>query len=298
MRKHNGSGLIAGIILIAFGLLLLGDNLNLLHHLSPDFYFPSFRLFSWPVILLVIGAIILANDSRSVFGWVMVGLGGLNIASRFFYFSVGDIISDFWPLILIVVGLVLLLKRRDRSTLYFNSHDSHHKGGFKREFHDEIKKEFHGLGDEIRQEFQDMGREVKNDIRDEFKKEFHDSRDANDPYADSSDTVDIVSIFNSVKRRVVSGSFRGGKITSVFGSSDVYLTESKLAEGEQVIDIAAIFGSVDIYVPKDWRVIVKTTAIFGGFDDSRFYQMEEAKTGDRALVVKGFVLFGGGDIKN
>ena len=276
MRHKNNGGIWIGALLVIFGLLLLADNFDILYYIAPDNLFHNVRFFSWPFIMFIIGAIILSNNSSSIPGWIFIIIGGTNFASRMFRFSVGDFISDFWPLILIGIGLLLILRKREHKTLYFD--------------HENFEKD------------------VENKFRKKYQEKFHENYQGNfgqnskDDQAQSTftngDELDIVAVFNSIKRRVISNNFLGGRISVLFGGVDLFLTDSKLAPGEQTLDISCIFGGVDIYVPKDWRVIVKTVTIFGGFDDSRFQGGPTNIIDDRVLVIKGFVLFGGGDIKN
>lgn len=292
MSHTKGSRNWIGVILVLFGLLLLIDNFDLLYYITPDYYYPPIRLFSWPMIFLIVGAIILANNTRNVVGWIFLGLGGLNVASRFLHFSFRGFISEFWPLILIGIGLAMILKRRGNKTLHFGIHNTYneHSSGFDKDMNN-IKNDIHGAKEEVKSGMNEFRNEFKNDFKSGFR---GDANTSEDP----GDTIDVVSVFNSVKRRITSDNFKGGRITSIFGGSDIILHDAKLAEGEQVLDIVAIFGGVEIYVPRDWRVIVKTVTIFGGFEETRFRDSGTKMANDRVLVIKGFVLFGGGEVKN
>src|ERR1700694_2495621 len=65
-----------------------------------------------------------------------------------------------------------------------------------------------------------------------------------------------VYIFSGADRKVDSKNFRGGKITAVFGGFKIDLTRSDL-EGDQVaIEINAMFGGGEIIVPETWAVVV------------------------------------------
>jgi predicted membrane protein len=117
--------------------------------------------------------------------------------------------------------------------------------------------------------------------------------------ADSSvfDTIDEVCVFNNVRKTINSTNFKGGTITSIFGSVKLDLTSAKLAPGENNLEINNIFGAVKIRVPQDWRVLVNVSAIFGGFDDKRFGGIFKTEESQGILVIKGTTIFGGGDLK-
>ena len=109
--------------------------------------------------------------------------------------------------------------------------------------------------------------------------------------------IDDVSIFGGGTKVVQSDNFRGGKVTAVFGGSEIILTDCKLAEGDNFIDMVAIFGGSTLVVPKDWKVVVDLIPIFGGFSDNRRKDPNLVYSNDRTLIIKGFILFGGGEIK-
>jgi predicted membrane protein len=115
---------------------------------------------------------------------------------------------------------------------------------------------------------------------------------------ESDDFVEYVTIFSGSERQVISQNFKGGKMSSVFGGIDLDLTKAKLAPGRNVLEVAAIFGGVGIIVPDDWFVTIEVTPVLGGFSDSR--KLYPGMTVDRTsqLVIKGAVVFGGGEVKS
>lgn len=113
----------------------------------------------------------------------------------------------------------------------------------------------------------------------------------------SEDFIEDVSVFGGGNKTLTSQNFKGGEITSIFGGSEIDLRSCVLAEGENEIEITAIFGGSSIMIPRNWNVRIDVMPIFGGFSDKRIrYQDEVDNT--RTLVIKGVVIFGGGEIKN
>lgn len=113
----------------------------------------------------------------------------------------------------------------------------------------------------------------------------------------SMDFLDDTNIFGGGEVMIDSTNFRGGKITSIFGGSNYDFRTSKLSEGNSVIDLFFMFGGGTFYVPSDWSVKTNVTAIFGGFSDKRRVDAQVESSPDKVLFIKGFVLFGGGEIK-
>jgi predicted membrane protein len=114
----------------------------------------------------------------------------------------------------------------------------------------------------------------------------------------NDDFIDYVSIFSGSERQIISQNFKGGKVSSVFGGIDIDLTKAKLAPGRNILEVAAVFGGVGVIVPDDWFVTIEVTPVLGGFSDSR--RLSPGMNIDRSsqLVIKGAVVFGGGEVKN
>jgi predicted membrane protein len=112
------------------------------------------------------------------------------------------------------------------------------------------------------------------------------------------DYIDYVNIFSGGERQIVSDSFKGGKVTAIFGGSEIDLTKSKLAPGRSELELACIFGGTTIIVPDDWFVTIEVTPVLGGFGDSRKLTPGRTVDSTKQLVIKGAVVFGGGEIKS
>lgn len=121
---------------------------------------------------------------------------------------------------------------------------------------------------------------------------YHEKKNDGDP-----DFADELGVFSGAKRVITSKEFKGGKLTSIFGGTELDLINADLAQGTNVLDVFVLFGGTDIRVPSDMNVKVKVTAIFGGFSDERKMIAENEENAGKELIVKGLVLFGGGEVK-
>jgi predicted membrane protein len=110
--------------------------------------------------------------------------------------------------------------------------------------------------------------------------------------------IDIVNVFSGGERQIVSENFKGGKISAVFGGSELDLTKAKLATGRSELEIACVFGGATLIVPDDWNILLEVTPILGGFTDSRKLIPGRSVDPTKQLVIKGAVVFGGGEIKS
>jgi len=84
--------------------------------------------------------------------------------------------------------------------------------------------------------------------------------------------------------------FTGCDLTAVFGGLELDLTKAEIKK-DVVINASSIFGGIDILVPSNVKVKVKSTSIFGGIDN-------KCKNNEGVVIyVNGFCLFGGVEIK-
>lgn len=86
--------------------------------------------------------------------------------------------------------------------------------------------------------------------------------------------------------------FKGANLNAIFGGIDLNLTEAQIQK-DTLINVTSVFGGVDIKVPSNVNVKVKSTSIFGGVDNNVKKYTENLPT----IYVKAFCLFGGADIK-
>lgn len=87
--------------------------------------------------------------------------------------------------------------------------------------------------------------------------------------------------------------FYGNDLTAVFGAVSCDLRGAIITE-DVIINANATFGGVDIFLPENVNVQIKSTAIFGGTEDKR--RLPEL-TGAPTVYVSSVCLFGGVDIK-
>jgi len=112
------------------------------------------------------------------------------------------------------------------------------------------------------------------------------------------DYVDYINVFSGGERQVVSKNFKGGKITAIFGGIELDLTKAVLATGISELEIACVFGGATLIVPDDWHVTIEVTPVLGGFSDSRKLTPGRTVDASKHLVIKGAVVFGGGEVKS
>lgn len=110
--------------------------------------------------------------------------------------------------------------------------------------------------------------------------------------------VDYVNVFSGGERQIVSQNFKGGKVTAVFGGIELDLTKANLAPGVSELEIACVFGGATLIVPDDWHVTIEVTPVLGGFSDTRKLTPGRTVDPSKHLLIKGAVVFGGGEVKS
>ena len=111
-----------------------------------------------------------------------------------------------------------------------------------------------------------------------------------------SEYIDEFNVFSGSEKKISMKNFKGGKITSIFGGSEIDLLDAELSSETNVIELFYLFGGSSIKVPNDWIVINKVTAILGGFSDKRHVSTPAEPDPKKTLILRGFVMFGGGEV--
>lgn len=83
----------------------------------------------------------------------------------------------------------------------------------------------------------------------------------------NEDRLEINSIFSSSKRQVNSQQFRGGEVNAIFGSVILDLRNAKPVPEGCHLTADAIFGSIKIYIPPNMTVNFKGSRFLGQFDN-------------------------------
>ncbi|MCG8311354.1 MAG: cell wall-active antibiotics response protein [Cytophagales bacterium] len=251
---------LVGLILILIGLVLIIDNLRFIPAFIP------WWIWTWQFLLITIGVFSLLTTEKVGPGILLIGIGTI--------FLLPDILPQIWPgflnlfsnsgsifwyLLIIVVGASLILRKREK---HREGPTKRHprRPGFSRRQDSESSTFFTGTSD--------------------------------------NDYVDEVAIFGGGKKIITSDNFKGGKVTAIFGGSEIVLTQSQLAPGINEIEVFAMFGGWTLVVPPNWQVKSEVVAVFGGISDKRVISPETIKDDTRQLIIKGFVMFGGGEIKS
>lgn len=112
---------------------------------------------------------------------------------------------------------------------------------------------------------------------------------------ESEDFVKGFAILGGFERNISSPNFQGADLTAVMGGCELDLRQARIAGANPVIDVFAFWGGVEIRVPQDWTLEVKAWPILGGVVDET--EQTPAPSGP-VVTVKGAAIMGGVGIKN
>jgi predicted membrane protein len=250
---------VIAVIIILAGVFLLFNNLGFLPH---DY----FRIvFSWPLLLLVIGSTMLADkrshkkDAGIIF--ILVGIAFLipKILSLFVpYLLPGVNISKLTLSIgVIAAGIYFLIKsQRHKSNVRFFEHQSSH-----------------------------------------FQKEDFDSMPFTDIPDNDTGYVKREYVFVNTKERI-SPPIKRVEIEAVFSGIEIDFSQTELSSDVKniYIKVSAVFSGVTLYIPDDWNILIQKTGVFGGFNDKRFIKKPSDPNG-KLVVLELEAVFGGGEVK-
>jgi predicted membrane protein len=103
-RKKRMKKITFGLLVIAAGALLLAFNAGLIDH--------SYKhlIFSWQMLLIGIGLINIFDRDNWVVGTILITIGSFFIAPHLVDLT-PDFTKMFWPVILIIVGVMIVIKK-------------------------------------------------------------------------------------------------------------------------------------------------------------------------------------------
>ncbi len=263
-RNPNPNGKkIVGAAILLVGVALLVKQFNLIQ-------FPSW-LFSWPMILIVIGlASGVKHNFKKAGSFIMILIGGVFLAQEIYPDL--NVENVTWPIILIGIGVWFIFgkgyNRKDyanRKNKWRQNFDLTYDPAAAQSFDSQLPKNEEPVANE-------------------------NHRTTGDEYLDS------VSVFGGNKKNILSKSFKGGEIVTIMGGCEINFSNADI-NGTVVLDVTQIFGGTKIIIPPTWDVVTEMSAIFGGIEDKRSL-MQVLPDRSKILLIKGTSIFAGIDIRN
>ncbi len=222
------------------------------------------------------------NNQTNWVGITLIIIGFFFILDTFNIMEFGGIISDWWPAIFIIIGLIKL-QGQDRGAglvfvligalLLLTIHDIVEWNSIWRLW--PLILIFIGLSMIFK------GRRTKWKLSNETT--------TGDEYIHSN------AVFGGSEHTVTSQNFKGGETMALFGGVELDMRQAKISADGCKIHATALFGGVEIIVPEDWNVIITGTPIFGGIDSKSRRRSDVNSSQD--VHIHCTVAFGGVEIK-
>ena len=269
--NRSRRGLLAGLCIVAVGLVLLLDQQGLVS--------AAYLLrFFWPAVFICFGVEMVisckARGGRGLVGLLLTAFGVLLLMGSLGFIHVG--IYTLWPLLLIlwgawVIGRTLSPESMLRSRIKQN-----------------VEAQFADAGSKPNQPW---GDKVRNTINETFNSWTGTGTESGEA------EFDHVAIFSGIKQRVTVKNFRRGRLLAVCGGFEIDLRRADIDGQTATIEANALMGGGEIRVPENWVVEVRGIPVLGGFTDETHQDVVDSTTA-KHLVVKGLAVMGGVVIKN
>jgi hypothetical protein len=114
----------------------------------------------------------------------------------------------------------------------------------------------------------------------------------------SADHMNEWAVFGGTKRRIDSQDFQGGDAFAMFGGVCVDLRNAGSKRDQILIEANSMFGGVELRVPETWNVTVRGAGIFGGYEDKTLDARVAPDAKQPHLIINGIAIFGGVKVRN
>jgi len=268
---RNGKAITGAILLVVGAILLIERFINIDIELWPLW------LVGWGVFAGV------RTRFHNPISFILIFLGSVLLLTT--NIPDGDRVA--WPIIIIVIGLWMVLRRNH------NFDTSSWKKGFGNKW--ERRNYKWENWDKNNYNWNNPYSQPKDETNAGTPSDGPADPTNQGPKPTGDDYLDAVSVFGGVKKNILSKDFRGGEIVNIFGGAELDFTQADI-NGRVVIDITQIFGGTKIIVPPHWQVVSDIAAVFAGFDDKRM--KITAESNNKILVLTGVSIFAGIDIRS
>ncbi len=225
-------------------------------------------------------------DVRIVIGLLIVAAGAVLLLDSL---GIGIAIDvwDYWPVILIVIGLGKLLSPRDSRGIFWGIAITAVGVLFLLSNLGYIDFWFDDLWPII---LILIGFEVLRGgfFRHRIAAGHPDSRDIDNEY------IDVSVVLGGVEYNFVNKKLKGGRASAIMGGCEIDLRNAEMESDSMVLETSAVMGGIEIRVPDHWQVVMKGSPIMGAMEDKTRPSGEPVKR----LIIKGSAIMGAVEVKS
>lgn len=259
-KSHKRGKIVGGIFVVIAGCLLLARQMGV------DI---PFWIFKWYTFIIALGIFVGIKHGFKNFGWLIpIIIGSIILIS--------DVYPEFaikpflWPIAIIIAGLFIIFKPRNR-------HKKCREHRFRHRHH---RFKDHKYWDQYRAEYE--------------------SKFAAGPFTDtdSEDIIEGVAFMSGIKKKIISKNFKGGDITVIFGGGEIDFTQADITD-KATLEVTQVFGGIKLLVPANWEIKSETVSVFGSIEDKRMSRPTTlSNEPNKVLLLRGTTIFGGIEIKS
>ncbi len=245
-------------------------------------------------------------------GLVLVSVGGGLLAREFGYLPANVRLVDFWPLLVVFIGISSLLRGRgfvgSLISIAFVAMGSLMLAGNLGFFTFPAARLWPGLLVLLGLAFLIGSRRGLRHHGPQWepppgggdasgqRARFRHHRDSFDQQTTSDDALHKQITFSGAQLRIESQAWKGGELGVTAGGVELDLRNAKLDPGGARLDLRVVMGGVDLRVPDTWQVRMDVTPLFGGADDTT--RTTQGSGDVPQLRITGTVTLGGVNVRN
>jgi predicted membrane protein len=224
------------------------------------------------------------NQGRIFWGLLLILLGVLFLLDQMGRLDFGDLVGRYWPVLFILIGVSILLSNNFRnvgSAVFFILFGTFFLLLRLRIFDRAV---WHyvwpvaiiavGLWVLLRPALHPDKKKI--------------------PEMTAADDLSVNQVFSGQVHKVESQSFRGGKAEVVLGSAEIDLRGARLAGGQATLVLSVVLGSITVFVPGDWQVVLQGTPVLGSIEN---HKPAAQGTAGMTLTIQGSAVLGSVEVK-
>lgn len=239
---------------------------------------------------------------RIVIGLLIIAAGILLLLKSLGFVSDYNV-GDFWPVILIVIGLGKILQPKKHRQLYWGFIITavgtlfllNNMGYISFWFNDLWPILIILVGIEIlrcgvfKHKFN-----LTCCIHDKGKQHFKTWKGISNSNNVDKDFVDISVILGGGDYKFTNKELKGGSVSAILGGCDLDFRNADMEKEEMVLEASTIMGGIDLWVPTHWQVVMQGAPVLGALEDNTTKPENPAKK----LIIKSSVVMGAVEVNN
>ncbi len=226
-------------------------------------------------------------QGKYILGGILILLGTALLLDQYHVWTFGRIISTWWPLILIGLGISSLVSSRGSS---LSGYMLLLIGGiFQAQRLDLVTGNIWSYLWPLVLIF--IGLHILFSHKDKHKTKIF----SNNKSVTEEDKININTVFSGIEQKIDSLNFSGGVVSAAFAGIELDLRQAKISPENAYLELNVTFGEIVVRVPHDIIIDVSGSPFLGGFEN-KTHQITSPQS--RVLKIKYSAVFGSIELTN